>query len=82
MFFRTFLCYMPTFQRQDPLVSPLELEGFPADTAFHPHGMHFRRETGELFVINHAYAKGGERIDVFKVGRAAMIIIFFRYWSV
>ena len=29
--------------------------------------MHYRQETGELFVINHAYSQGGERIDVFKV---------------
>ncbi|CAM9109868.1 unnamed protein product, partial [Hapterophycus canaliculatus] len=45
----------------------LEIEGFPEGTAFHPHGMHYRPETGELFVVNHAYSQGGERIDVFKV---------------
>eukprot|EP00752_Nemacystus_decipiens_P009105 g8129.t1 len=52
---------------QDPKTALLELEGFPEGTAFHPHGMHYRQETGELFVINHAYSQGGERIDVFKV---------------
>lgn len=49
-------------------MAALTLEGFPPDIAFHPHGMHFRRETAEMFVINHAYSEGGERIDVFKVG--------------
>ena len=52
---------------QDPKTARLELEGFPEGTAFRPHGMHYQRETGELFVINHAYSQGGERIDVFKV---------------
>lgn len=52
---------------QDPKTARLELEGFPEGIAFRPHGMHFQRETGELFVINHAYSQGGERIDVFKV---------------
>lgn len=33
---------------------------------------HHTRESQKLFVVNHAYAKGGERIDVFRVlvGRA------------
>lgn len=55
---------------QDPKTARLELEGFPEGIAFRPHGMHFQRETGELFVINHAYSQGGERIDVFKVSEA------------
>ncbi|CAN0394858.1 unnamed protein product, partial [Ectocarpus sp. 12 AP-2014] len=52
---------------QDPKSAVLEIEGFPEGNAFHPHGMHYRAETGELFVVNHAYSQGGERIDVFKV---------------
>ncbi|CAM9884975.1 unnamed protein product [Pylaiella littoralis] len=52
---------------QDPKTALLEIEGFPEGTAFHPHGMHYRAETGELFVVNHAYSQGGERIDVFTV---------------
>ncbi|CAM9090142.1 unnamed protein product [Scytosiphon promiscuus] len=55
---------------KDPKTAILEIEGFPEDTAFHPHGMNYRPETGELFVINHAYSQGGERIDVFKVSEA------------
>lgn len=52
---------------QDPKTARLELEGFPEGVAFRPHGMYYRRETKELFVVNHAYSQGGERIDVFKV---------------
>ncbi|CAM9376658.1 unnamed protein product [Ectocarpus sp. 4 AP-2014] len=52
---------------QDPKSAVLEIDGFPEGNAFHPHGMHYRAETGELFVVNHAYSQGGERIDVFRV---------------
>lgn len=64
---------------QDPSVAPLVLEGFPENTAFHPHGIHYRQETGELFVINHAYTMGGERIEVFKVsatGQSDLMYLF------
>ncbi|CAM9912397.1 unnamed protein product, partial [Discosporangium mesarthrocarpum] len=53
--------------RQTPKTWRLEMRNFPEDVAFHPHGLHFNRDTSEIFVVNHAYAKGGERIDVFKV---------------
>lgn len=49
------------------MIAPLALEGFPDDIAFRPHGMYNHPETAELFVVNHAYKMGGERIDVFKV---------------
>lgn len=51
--------------------------GFPSDKVdFHPHGMALTPEWvvekeglgyKQLFVINHAWNKGGERIEVFKV---------------
>ncbi|GAB5036181.1 Hypothetical protein NocV09_03500030 [Nannochloropsis oceanica] len=46
-------------------IEPVPLVNFPEGIAFHPHGMYYHRETSKLFVINHAYEKGGERIDVF-----------------
>ncbi|KAK3264044.1 hypothetical protein CYMTET_27194 [Cymbomonas tetramitiformis] len=48
---------------------PLELRNFPEDAAFHPHGIFIREEqtARKLFVVNHAYSKGGERIDVFNI---------------
>jgi hypothetical protein len=45
----------------------LELAGFPADVAFHPHGLFYHRPTSKLYVVNHAYARGGERVEVFRV---------------
>lgn len=52
-------------------VHPLSMEGFPSDVAFHPHGMYLRRtsadQPAELYVVNHAYTHGGERVDVFRV---------------
>jgi len=42
---------------------------FPADVAFHPHGMYLRGS--RLYVINHAYSKGGERIDVFELSHSS-----------
>jgi len=50
-------------------VSTLPLHNFPENTAFHPHGIYLFRANDEmlLYVINHAYFAGGERVDVFKV---------------
>lgn len=45
----------------------LKIENFPYDVAFHPHGIFLDRENQQLYVVNHAYAKGGERIDIFNV---------------
>ena len=51
--------------------------GFPSDKVdFHPHGMALTPDWvlekeglgyKQLFVINHAWNKGGERIEVFEV---------------
>lgn len=38
---------------------------FPAGVAFHPHGMYLNG--ARLYVINHAYSKGGERVDIFEL---------------
>ena len=45
----------------------LELTNFPSVDAFHPHGIYYFEDKSLLFVVNHAYGKGGERIDVFSV---------------
>ena len=37
---------------------------FPSLVAFHPLGLYYLKSTNELFVINHAYNRGGERIEV------------------
>jgi hypothetical protein len=50
-------------------VRPLELKKFPKDIWFHPHGLYLYQDNLQrlLYVINHAYQGGGERIEVFKV---------------
>jgi len=45
----------------------LVLKKFPEGIAFFPHGIHVIPERGELFVINHAWSRGGERVEVFSV---------------
>jgi len=52
----------------DPItenIKQLNLEGFPKDIAFHPHGIYAVNNT--IYVINHAYSKGGERVEVFGI---------------
>ena len=49
-------------------IRKLELNGFPNTVAFHPHGMYFTK-TNLLYVINHAYNKGGERVEVFEIDK-------------
>jgi len=49
----------------DDQIHQLPLTGFPPDVAFHPHGIYLDRPTSKLYVVNHAYNRGGERIDVF-----------------
>ncbi|CAM9727479.1 unnamed protein product, partial [Phaeothamnion confervicola] len=43
------------------------LGGFPSGVAFHPHGIYYHAAAKELYVVNHAYRRGGERIDVISV---------------
>lgn len=43
-----------------------EVIGFPQGIAFHPHGMHLYKQAF-IYVINHAYKFGGERIEVIKI---------------
>lgn len=50
--------------------------GFPEGVDFHPHGMALtpdwvNKDDKKLFVINHAWNNGGERIEVFKVNKDA-----------
>lgn len=49
----------------EPTIEPALVEGFPSDVAFRPHGLGLLADGDLLFVVNHAYARGGERIDIF-----------------
>lgn len=43
------------------------MKDYPEGVAFHPHGFYYLKPAGMLFVVNHAYGKGGERVEVFKL---------------
>jgi hypothetical protein len=47
-------------------VTALEMKGFPPHLKFFPHGIYLL-EKRLLYIINHAYDKGGERVEVFQV---------------
>jgi hypothetical protein len=42
-----------------------QIINFPKDITFHPHGVYLYKNL--LYVINHAYSLGGERIEVLKI---------------
>jgi len=65
--------------KSPPGVNKLELTGFPADVAFHPHGIYFLKEKNLLFVINHAYGKGGERIEVFEYHKNSDSDLYYQF---
>ena len=48
-------------------VEKLPIINYPEKINFHPHGIYIRKEDRTLYVVNHAYEKGGERIDVFRI---------------
>ena len=47
--------------------NPVRLEGFPKGVDFRPESLSYHRESRDLYVVNHAYGKGGERVDVFNL---------------
>ena len=48
-------------------IDKLPLIGYPEGVDFHPHGIYVHKPDNTLYVVNHAYEKGGERIDVFDI---------------
>mmetsp|Transcript_21612 Transcript_21612/g.28755 ORF Transcript_21612/g.28755 Transcript_21612/m.28755 type:complete len:396 (-) Transcript_21612:166-1353(-) len=53
------------FVAKDLKIKELPIVNYPENVDFHPHGSYILDR--ELYVINHAYDKGGERIDVFDI---------------
>jgi hypothetical protein len=41
-----------------PVLTKLQLQGFPLNTAFHPHGIYFYAPSSLLAVVNHAHGAG------------------------
>lgn len=57
---------LPENRTGKPEVSMVEIENWPEEVDFHPHGLYIRGAS-TLYVINHAYAKGGERVEVMDI---------------
>ncbi|MEE4248261.1 MAG: hypothetical protein V2I33_22965 [Kangiellaceae bacterium] len=55
----------------------LERHGFPAKVAFYPHGLSIW-EGRWLYVINHAFNRGGERVEVFEIRRETGIELHYQ----
>lgn len=54
------------FNMTDKSLKSVSIEGLPKEIAFHPHGAYlYKKEL--LYIINHAFDKGGERIEVIKI---------------
>jgi len=58
------------FVANDLKIEELPIVNYPEGVDFHPHGMNILKEDRTLYVINHAYENGGERIDVFGIATA------------
>ena len=48
-------------------IEKLPLVGFPEAVDFHPHGIYIHKPDNTLYVVNHAFENGGERIEVFDI---------------
>jgi sugar lactone lactonase YvrE len=57
--------YIITFDPKTKAITRVpNIEGFPNDIAFHPHGVTIKGD--DIYVINHAYKKGSERVEVLR----------------
>lgn len=47
----------------------LKINGFPKDIAFYAHGItiQYKKDGDYLYVINHAYHNGGERVEILRI---------------
>jgi hypothetical protein len=60
----------------DGTVRDLKLHGFPEGVAFYPHGLSIW-EGKWVYVINHAYNRGGERVEVFEIRNEGTIELYY-----
>uniref|UniRef100_A0A6B2L869 SMP-30/Gluconolactonase/LRE-like region domain-containing protein n=1 Tax=Arcella intermedia TaxID=1963864 RepID=A0A6B2L869_9EUKA len=62
-------------------IKPLPLTNFPKGVPFHPHGLSIDPSRSFLYVINHAFDKGGERVEVFKVTGDSLDNLLLRHYQ-
>lgn len=57
-----------TFDIKKEIIKKYPIIGLPKEIAFHPHGIYLYQKK-LLYIINHAYKQGGERIEVVKINK-------------
>jgi len=62
----------------NPNVRKIQMNNFPQNVAFYPHGIYIYKNNS-LYVINHAYQKGGERVEIFDIVENQKDIIHLNY---
>ena len=50
-----------------PSYTEVKIRNYPNDTYFQPFGMYFVRNSDALYVLNHAFNRGGSRVDIFNL---------------
>jgi hypothetical protein len=61
------------FDIKNEKLTKYNVKNFPENVAFHPHGIYPYKNTF-IYIINHAYNKGGERIEVVKIQKEKGIV--------
>jgi hypothetical protein len=59
-----------SFVENDLKFETLPIVGYPEGIDFHPHGIYIHKPDNTLYVVNHAFEKGGDRVDVFGISTA------------
>lgn len=57
-----------TFDINKEIITQYPIIGLPQEIAFHPHGIYLYQKKF-LYIINHAYKQGGERIEVVRINK-------------
>lgn len=53
-----------------PFYREVVISEYPPELYFHPFGMYLVRTTNALYVLNHAFNRGGTRVDIFNLTQA------------
>lgn len=60
-----FYAIFPEEKEKEKIIRKIEIENFPEKIKFHPHGIYLYED--KIYSINHAYNRGGERIEIFNI---------------
>ena len=60
-----FYAIFPKAREKEGVIKKIEIEGLPEKIKFHPHGIYLYQD--KIYAINHAYNRGGERVEIFDI---------------